>query len=120
MWAHLTGLLLICALSLSAAQRAQTGEIDYGSDSSWPKVPSDDPNKDRTRELVKNVTFPSPYCRPPKVILSVTTLDSDHTKNLRYQARLKSVSPSGFSASSYTWHDTTIYRMKLSWLAVED
>nr|CAL23844.1 agglutinin precursor [Helix pomatia] len=120
MWAHLTGLVLICALSLCAAQRAQTGEIDCGSDSSWPKVPSDNPNRDNTREIVKHVTFSPQFCREPKVILSVTTLDAEHTKNLRYEARLKSVSPSGLSASCYSWHDGTIYRMKLTWLAVEN
>ncbi|CAG5133110.1 unnamed protein product [Candidula unifasciata] len=121
MWTCLTGLLLLCVVSFTAAQRIQVGEIDCAADSNtWTKVPQDSPGRNNPRESLSSVTFASPYCRPPKVLLTVSHLDADHTLNLRYIARLYSVTPTGFNASCYTWHDTKIYRMKLNWLSLED
>nr|2CGY_A Chain A, AGGLUTININ [Helix pomatia]2CGZ_A Chain A, AGGLUTININ [Helix pomatia] len=100
--------------------RVQSGKINCGDDAGWAKVPSDDPGRDNTRELAKNITFASPYCRPPVVLLSITQLDVEQSQNLRVIARLYSVSPTGFKASCYTWHNTKVYSMSISWISIEN
>nr|CAK19329.1 CHAII like protein precursor [Cepaea hortensis] len=120
MQAFIAGLLLLCVLSFAAAQCVQTGTIECGNDDSWPSVPSDDPSKVNTRELAKTITFSSSYCRSPVVLLSITQLDVEKNQNLRVISRLYTASPTGFKASCYTWYNTKVYRMTISWIAIEN
>ncbi|BFZ17485.1 hypothetical protein BsWGS_20523 [Bradybaena similaris] len=117
MWNILTGLLVLSALSIAAALKVYTGEFRCGHSDNWGAIPSDD-GKQKTRESAFTITFPQSFIAPPSVLMSVTSLDADQGKNLRYSTRLTEHTARGFRGSCFTWWDTIIYSMRVHWIAV--
>ncbi|MEM0921640.1 MAG: H-type lectin domain-containing protein [Pseudomonadota bacterium] len=64
------------------------------------------------------IRFDSPFDKAPHVLLSVEMIDADHSTNLRLQLRAEEVRRGGFKAVAYTWSDTRIGRLSVSWLAI--
>lgn len=95
------------------------GTAECGNATKWVVIPGQDPSiRLPEKESVRDVRFSKPYGGIPKVFLSVTYLDSEHTYNLRYKVILKSVSKEGFRFTCTTWWDTEIYNMFVSWISI--
>ncbi|BFZ17728.1 hypothetical protein BsWGS_20767 [Bradybaena similaris] len=106
-------------LAISGAYLEKASEFYCDADTKWtpghwnPKDP-----KEAGKRSSRNVQFPTEFSETPLLVLSVTYLDCDHRYNLRFQAQVENVTRSGFSAMCYTWADTRIWEMKISWLAI--
>ncbi len=69
------------------------------------------------RSVSIEVTFPKPFDKKPKVILSVFMLDADTKTQTRYKIEPYSVSRDGFMIKATTWGDTKINGIGGSWVA---
>ncbi|KAL5638007.1 hypothetical protein ACGC1H_002319 [Rhizoctonia solani] len=66
-----------------------------------------------------DIQFARPYQVPPKVIIWLTTLDSDCRSNTRFNATAENVTANGFTLQVGTWWDTVIHDpTTVSWIAV--
>ncbi|MEM7236609.1 MAG: H-type lectin domain-containing protein [Pseudomonadota bacterium] len=70
------------------------------------------------RWAAAHVTFDEPFDKPPVVQLSIEMIDADHGRNLRLQLTAEHVTRTGFRAVAYTWNDTRIGRLSISWMAI--
>ena len=66
----------------------------------------------------KTIHFETPFDKPPQVMLSIEMIDADHSTNMRLQLRAEDVRRGSFKAVAYTWSDTRIGRLSVSWLAL--
>lgn len=66
----------------------------------------------------KTIRFEAPFDKAPQVLLSVEMIDADHSTNLRLQLRPEDVRRGSFKAVAYTWSDTRIGRLSISWMAI--
>ncbi|MEM7509158.1 MAG: H-type lectin domain-containing protein [Pseudomonadota bacterium] len=66
----------------------------------------------------KFIHFETPFDRPPHVMMSIEMIDADHSTNMRLQLRPEDVKRHGFKAVAYTWSDTRIGRLSVSWIAL--
>lgn len=113
---HLTilfvGLLFIAFTSLTSAQiqsgtwSSKVGDVGYNLDTNTGE-----------RAMTVEVNFTKPFEVKPKVILSVTQLDSDKGFNTRYNVEVLSISRDGFTVKIRTWADTKIFTISGYWLA---
>lgn len=69
------------------------------------------------RSTTLEVNFPIPYEVKPKVIVSVSQIDSDKQFNTRFNVEVLSVSRDGFTVKVKTWADSKIYSIGGYWLA---
>ncbi len=69
------------------------------------------------RSMTVEVEFPKPYDVKPKVIISVTQVDTDKGFNSRYNVEVLSVSRDGFTIKIRTWADSKIYSISGYWLS---
>ncbi|BFZ20603.1 hypothetical protein BsWGS_23642 [Bradybaena similaris] len=123
----LKGLLLLCVFSIAEGHNSEpphapvreTGEFFCHHSQYWSQS-LDNPKHPGLvgRSFVKDVTFSRPFSWKPVVFLSVTYLDSDKSTNLRMIAKVDNISQSGFRALCFTWADTIIYEMRITWLAL--
>ena len=64
------------------------------------------------------VTFSRPFCRTPRVALSLRGFDTEHRINQRIVVNAVNVTPSGFTVQVNTWADTKIYGVETTYVAV--
>ena len=64
------------------------------------------------------IHFETPFDRPPHVMLSIEMIDADNSTNLRLQLRAEDITRNKFRAVAYTWSDTRIGRLSVSWFAI--
>lgn len=64
------------------------------------------------------VLFESPFVLPPVVQLSLTGFDVDQRDSARIRLSAEEISTTGFTVKIITWHDTRIYGVDFSWLAL--
>ena len=69
------------------------------------------------RSMTIEVNFAKPYDVKPKVIVSVSQLDSDKGINTRYVVEVLSVSRDGFTVKIKTWAESKIFSIGGYWLA---
>lgn len=79
------------------------GEMWFGAGERWSSV---------------HVPFEDAFDKPPVIQLSIEMIDADHARNLRLQLRAEDVKRTGFRAVAYTWKDTRIGRLSVSWMAI--
>lgn len=72
------------------------------------------------RVFTRTVTFESKFAKPPKVVIGLSGLDGDGTKNNRVQVTAKDITESGFVVEYKTWFDTVLYTVWANWLAYGD
>lgn len=65
-----------------------------------------------------DVAFDEPFDKSPVVQMSIEMIDADHNCNLRLQLNAEKVTRTGFRATAYTWSDTRIGRLSVSWMAI--
>lgn len=70
------------------------------------------------RWVDKFIHFDTPFDRPPHVMMSIEMIDADNSTNLRLQLRAEDIKRHGFKAVAYTWSDTRIGRLSISWIAL--
>lgn len=91
------------------------GEFFCYHSNNWDLVGYPGPNG---RQSVHDVRFPVRFSRRPGIFLTVTYMNNFRGANLRFYVRVLNVSESGFSAACYTWLDTIIHEMRVTWLAL--
>ncbi|HEX7356965.1 MAG TPA: H-type lectin domain-containing protein [Ignavibacteriaceae bacterium] len=69
------------------------------------------------RAMTIEVNFKNPYDVKPKVMVSVTQIDTDKGFNSRYNVEVLSVSRDGFTLKIRTWADSKVYSLSGYWLA---
>lgn len=69
------------------------------------------------RTFLLEVNFPVPFNKKPKIVLSVSMLDSDGQFNQRYNLKAISVSRDNFTIKISTWADSKIYGIGGTWIA---
>jgi hypothetical protein len=69
------------------------------------------------RSMTIEVNYDKPYDVKPKVIVSVSQLDTDKAYNSRYNVEVLSVSRDGFTVKIKTWADSKIYSIGGYWLS---
>ncbi len=65
----------------------------------------------------KYVSFSPAFSSIPKIVLSLKSLDSSHSYNLRVDTNSQGVTPVGFWLTINTWADTKLYGVTVSWTA---
>lgn len=73
---------------------------------------------DTPRTFVADVYFASPFTYPPAVHLSLTGFDIDQRHSARLSVRATDITESGFKAVVTTWHDSRVFSVEASWLAI--
>lgn len=74
--------------------------------------------KSGEREASATVAFDQPFSVRPAVHLSIQMVDADNARNLRLQLRSSDLRKTGFRVIAYTWNDTRIGRLSVSWMAI--
>ncbi|HCY75305.1 MAG: H-type lectin domain-containing protein [Ignavibacterium sp.] len=69
------------------------------------------------RAMTIEVDFKNPFDVKPKVMISVTQVDTDKAFNSRYNVEVLSVSRDGFTLKIRTWADSKVYSLSGYWLA---
>lgn len=92
----------------------RSGTVSYGTES--PAWNLDSGFGDRSFRT-QDVMFDVPFDAPPKVLLALAGIDSEHTTNLRVVVEAYDIEPGEFSIRVRTWHDTVIYNVLIAWLA---
>lgn len=60
------------------------------------------------------VQFPSPFTRPPTVVVGLSDLDA---ARVRVKIEATAIAATGFTLHVFTWSDTLIYGVHANWLA---
>lgn len=64
------------------------------------------------------VVFPQRFASTPAVTVGIRKLVIDHTRPIRVTVEVTSVDAEGFDYRLFTWHDTALYDVLVSWMAV--
>ena len=109
-----TKLAIILSLALSASCFVQkSGVVGF---SYWQTGHAFEVGNGSRSDL-RYVTFAGAFAGYPTVVLSIKSLDSSKSYNLRINTEAIGVSPTGFGLNVYTWADTKIYGVTISWIA---
>ena len=90
----------------------ETGFVQFGYSEYWSEAPPNFRQKDI------NVTFKTQYKRQPNVLLSITGLDMDSSKNARHGCNVLGKTNQGFTIRCHTWADSHYYDVIVNWLSV--
>jgi hypothetical protein len=69
------------------------------------------------RSVTKHINFDVPFKKTPKVMVSITLLDTEQSTNLRLNVYAEHVNSSGFDLRIATWDNTRLYRTRASWIS---
>ncbi|XP_055889526.1 uncharacterized protein LOC129926918 [Biomphalaria glabrata] len=70
------------------------------------------------KEKKVSIVFKQPFCSTPYIILEPTVLDIDKNFNTRLVIKAIDVTQNGFVLQVYTYADTILYAIEISWLAI--
>ena len=73
---------------------------------------------DGERSMTIDIDFEIPFKEKPKIILSITQMDSDKESNVRVNVEAISISRDGFTIKVSTWADTKLFSISGYWLAM--
>ncbi len=96
-----------------AQVQMQSGK--FSASSSTPGYTLDKNSGDRSTTI--EVTFDKPFDKKPKIVISVTMIDTDVKTNVRYNVEATSISRDGFTLKISTWSETKIYGIGGNWIA---
>jgi hypothetical protein len=105
--------IIFAFADLQAQTKMQSGT--WSVNQSIPGYSLDNNNGDRSITL--DINFTEPFTKKPKIILTITQLDSDKDVNLRYRPEAISISRDGFTLKVNTWADSKIFSLSGNWLA---
>ena len=69
------------------------------------------------RSHTYTVNFPKAFCKVPNVLVAVNYLDSEKGTNQRYRIWADTITATSFAVTFYTFSDTLIYRIGVSYIA---
>ena len=69
------------------------------------------------RSVTIHINFDKKYEKIPKVMVSISLLDTEKNTNLRINVYAEHINTSGFDLIIYTWDDTRIFRIKATWIS---
>jgi hypothetical protein len=64
--------------------------------------------------------FDGVFKKTPKIIVTLSLIDSDFQKNLRITLLARNIDPNSFNLRIQTWADSIIYGINASWIATDD
>ncbi|KAJ1301964.1 hypothetical protein OPQ81_000801 [Rhizoctonia solani] len=73
-------------------------------------------NDDKAKSI--DIQFTCLYQTPPKVVVWLTGLDSDCTRNMRLDTSAENITSDGFELTVNTWGDSIIYNATVSWISI--
>ena len=92
----------------------QTGSINYGVHTpEWNLLTGTGDRSFRPADIA----FDPPFDTTPKVVLSLAGVDNDAGANLRVALEAYDIEPGEFSLRIFTWADTRLYSVAVTWLA---
>lgn len=65
----------------------------------------------------RKIVFARPYAAPPKIVVWLSMIDMDRTRNWRVSAFATDVTAAGFTININTWADSLLYEATASWVA---
>jgi hypothetical protein len=74
-------------------------------------------NSTGDRSYIKHIYFNKKYETIPNVHASITGLDIINSKNARLKVLVENIDQNGFDIKIFTWADTIIYWVKVSWIS---
>ena len=69
------------------------------------------------RTVTIHIYFDKKYENAPKVMVSLSLLDTERDTNLRISVFPEHIDTSGFDLTIYTWDNTKIFRVKAIWIS---
>ena len=69
------------------------------------------------RTYTKHINFKEKYENIPEVNVSLVGFDMNKKKNARLKIYTENIAPEGFDIKIFTWWDTSIYAVNVSWIA---
>ena len=69
------------------------------------------------RKVTKWINFSENFNQAPKVTATLSTLDSDHNRNLRVNCRATNINRNRFLLEISTWANTKLYAARCDWIA---
>ena len=72
---------------------------------------------DATVERSTFIRFPFTFDEDPKVMVGFKCLDLDNLSNYRVNSSIVAITKEGFMLKCFTWHDSKMYKVKMSWVA---
>ena len=69
------------------------------------------------RSITKHIEFDVKFKKTPKVMVSISLLDTERDTNLRVNVYAEHINTSGFDLRIATWDDTKLYRLRASWIS---
>ena len=69
------------------------------------------------RSFKKHIDFDKDFESTPNVLVAIEALDTNKNTNLRLFLKKENIDNSGFDLIVGTWDDTSIYGVKISWIA---
>ena len=67
--------------------------------------------------ITKHIDFDVKFKKTPKVMISISLLDTKRTTNLRINVYSEYINTSGFDLRIATWDDIKLYRLRTSWIS---
>lgn len=94
-----------------------SGDISF-TKGSHPDFISDGSCERKRGAFSQRIEFDTQYTTPPKVALSLSSFDIWKGTDLRVRTELKNVDSKGFVFDTYTWCDTSLSKLTVSWVAI--
>ena len=73
-------------------------------------------NKKGRRTVVQHINFEKKYETKPNVMVSISSLDAGGD-TIRIRVYAKNINTSGFDVEIQTWHNSTLFEVKVSWIS---
>ncbi|MCK7528723.1 MAG: H-type lectin domain-containing protein [Ignavibacteriales bacterium] len=109
----LFAVLFLMAFTTMISAQTQSGQWTSSAGTAGYNLDSNTGERVTTLE----VNFPKPYEVKPKVIVSVSQMDSDKGSNTRFNVEVLSISRDGFTIKVKTWADSKLFSIGGYWLA---
>ncbi|MEP2784364.1 MAG: H-type lectin domain-containing protein [Pseudoruegeria sp.] len=100
-------------LSESSAILSATDELFNHVDTNDVMWSSDGP-----RRVEQSFVFKQPFLDVPVMSIALSGIDTDQSRNMRFNLTTENVSATGFTAVFLTWEDTHIARASVTWTAI--
>jgi hypothetical protein len=94
----------------------QSGFVHLGVDTEGWNLHAGSDRRDFTSA---DIPFSRPFGSPPTVVVALSGIDSEHSTNLRVFADAADVESNEFNIHLFTWGDTLVYSVLLSWIAYD-
>jgi len=96
--------------------KIQSGEYDVKFLDKVPKMYTCN-NLKEFREFIDHINFDEEYEKKPQIMVSLSGMDIGNDHNTRIRVFAENINTSGFDIRIFTWSDTQVYGVKVSWIS---